>query len=231
MGDIVLHRGIRISKKDAKALARIKKSKVAADIVFVIDTTGSMSDKIQGLLNTCERFADEISRRVIDYRIAIVAFGDLTVLGDTIEGTPFTQSVEVVKNSLRNIPRNSGGGNEGESSLEALCKSLKYEYRKGAVKVFILITDEPPLTLNYRVEDVIQRLRRAKVMAFCIAPNLLSFKRIAKDTGGDFFLVERQADFLSIIDRLGKRVSQKVAKRYLELHAGDKPNPKSIRRR
>ena len=216
MSDIVLHRGVRTTKKRAKRAAPVRVGTIPADIIFVIDTTGSMSDKIQGLLATCERFSDEIARRDIDYRIAIIAFGDLTVLGDTIEGTPFTRKVEVVKKSLRGIPRNSGGGNEGESSLEALAKALRYECRNEAVKVAILITDEPPHVRNYRVEDVARMLRDAEVTTFCIAPDLGAFRHIAKTTGGEFFLVGRNTNFLSIIDRLGKAVSRKVEAKYLE---------------
>ena len=94
------------------------------DLVFVIDTTGSMSDKIESLLETCSRFADDFNALQLNHRIAIVSFGDLRVRGDRIQNTAFTSNIEVTQKSLRNIPRNSGGGNEGESSLEAMERAL-----------------------------------------------------------------------------------------------------------
>ena len=92
--------------------------------MFVIDTTGSMSDKIKGLLQTCAKFVDRFSRLQMDSRIAIVAFGDLTVKTDKIVATGFTNQIETTKTSLKKIPRFSGGGNRGESSLEALQKAM-----------------------------------------------------------------------------------------------------------
>ena len=104
------------------------------DLVFVIDTTGSMSDKIESLLATCSRFVEDFNALRLNHRIAIVSFGDLRVPGDRIQNTAFTADVEVTKKSLRHIPRNSGGGNEGESSLEALERALSLPFRSDAVK-------------------------------------------------------------------------------------------------
>jgi len=44
------------------------------DLAFVIDTTGSMSDKIEGLLATCAKFVDEFASLDLQHRVAIVAF-------------------------------------------------------------------------------------------------------------------------------------------------------------
>ena len=52
------------------------------DLVFVIDTTGSMSDKIESLLATCSRFVEDFNALRLNHRIAIVSFGDLRVPGD-----------------------------------------------------------------------------------------------------------------------------------------------------
>ena len=42
---------------------------------------------------------------VLDARIAVVAFGDLTVKGDKIVATSFTHNLETTKRSLQKIPR------------------------------------------------------------------------------------------------------------------------------
>src|SRR5581483_3041909 len=105
------------------------------DLVFVIDTTGSMSDKIKGLLQTCAKFVDRFARLQMDARLAVVAFGDLTVKNDKIVATGFTTSIQTTKNSLQKIPRFSGGGNRGESSLEALQKAMALGFRDEVAKV------------------------------------------------------------------------------------------------
>lgn len=183
------------------------------DLVFVIDTTGSMSDKIEGLLTTCAEFVEEFGKMNLDQRIAIVSFGDLYVPGDKIEATPFTQSVETVKRSLRDIPRNSGGGNEGESSLEALEKALALGFRPNAVRVIILITDEPAHQREIRAEAMTKKLMQNDFLVFVVSPPFNYFKDMAQQTGGSWYEVAADTDFNSILDvfrDLSKKVTSVV---------------------
>lgn len=228
----------RVAKKDKSASVvlgpgPVRVSRAArADIVFVIDTTGSMDDKIQGLLAGCQKFVDEVTGRQIDWRVAIVSFGDLTVPGDKIEATTFSSNAETVKYSLRNVPRNSGGGNTGESSLDALTKALGLgSFRQDVIKVFVLITDEPALqSQQITAESVTEALKDAGVLTFVVSDPINYYKDIATSTGGTWFQVSRNTDFLPILDVLGRRVSEVVSdvqrlaagsvRTYLELRSG-----------
>ncbi|HUV71742.1 MAG TPA: vWA domain-containing protein [Clostridia bacterium] len=190
-------------------LARERGEK-AVDLVFVIDTTGSMSDKIDGLLQTCVQFADEFANEGLDQRMAIVSFGDLYVPGDKIEATTFTPKVAVIQDCLERIPRNSGGGNEGESSLEAVTKALQLGFRPEAVKTIILITDEPAHQREIRAEEVTKRLLKQEVVTFVVSPPYRYFQEIAEKTGGSWFQVTATTDFRSILEvfrKLTKAVS------------------------
>jgi hypothetical protein len=187
------------------------------DLVFVIDTTGSMSDKIEGLLATCARFVDGLIALHLDHRVAIVSFGDLTVPGDKIEKTPFTNKVEVVKASLRNIPRYSGGGNEGESSLEALEKAIGLPFRSDAVKVLILITDEPAHQHRIRARDMTNRLAQNEFLVFVVSPPMSYFKEMATKNGGKWYQVSVDTDFTDLIEvfkQIAEKVSQVVSDVY-----------------
>jgi len=181
------------------------------DLIFVIDTTGSMSDKIEGLLSTCARFVDEFANLKLSHRIAIVSFGDLTVPGDKIESTSFTDKIEVVKRSLKNIPRNGGGGNEGESSLEAIEKALDLPFRANAVKVIILITDEPALQHRIRPTEINDKLQKNEFLAFVVSPPLAYFQEMAKRNGGRWYPVSAKTDFTDLLDMF-KNIATKVSK-------------------
>jgi hypothetical protein len=184
------------------------------DLVFVIDTTGSMSDKIEGLLATCSKFVDEFAALKLDYRIAIVAFGDLTVPGDKIVSTEFSGKIETIKKSLRNIPRFGGGGNEGESSLEALDQVMGLPFRENAVKVIVLITDEPALQRRRRASDTISALSKQEFLAFVVSPNIGYFRDMATKNGGKWYQVSAAANFLDLLDmfrQMAKKVSQVVS--------------------
>lgn len=187
------------------------------DLVFVIDTTGSMSDKIDGLLETCALFADEFAALGLDHRVAIVAFGDLTVPGDKIEATAFSARVEVTKRRLQNIPRYGGGGNQGESSLEALGKALELPFRKHAVKAIILITDEPALQHTITASDMTTRLLGEEVLAFVVSPPLSYFKQMAIKSGGRWYQVAASTDFTDLLEMfhgVARDVSRAVSETY-----------------
>ncbi len=188
----------------------IKQSQ-AVDLVFVIDTTGSMSDKIQGLLATCTKFIDEFASMKLNSKIAVVAFGDLTVPGDTIEHSDFTDDINMIKKYLKEIPRNGGGGNEGESSLEALTHALKLNFRKNAVKTIILVTDEPALQHKIKAKDMIDRLTQGEFLTFVISTPLKYFQEMAKANGGKWYQISAKTDFTDLLDMF-RQVAQKVSK-------------------
>lgn len=190
-------------------------SRAHADLVFVIDTTGSMNDKIDALIDRCETFVDRLAKKRIDWAASVVGFGDLTVEGDRIVATPFSSSAERVKTLLRGLPRFSGGGNEGESSLEAVQAALAQPgYRSDAVKVVILITDEPALQRELRPAATTAGLREAGAIAFVLSPNLKYFRSMAKETGGRWWNIDSGGDFsqiLAVFDQIATKVASTVA--------------------
>ena len=193
-------------------------AKARADLVFVIDTTGSMNDKIDGLIESCQSFVDRLAAKRIDWVAAVVGFGDLTVEGDRIVATPFSSSADRVKTQLRGLPRYSGGGNEGESSLEALRAALNLTgYRPDAMKVVVLITDEPALQRELRPATMTGRLRETGALAFVLSPNLKYFRSMATETGGQWWNVDSGGDFSKILDVFDK-IATKVASTVAAVH-------------
>lgn len=215
-------------KNESKGLARVERPITeetllatrgkSVDLVFVIDTTGSMSDKIKGLLQTATKFVERFGKLQMDARIAIVAFGDLTVKGDKIVATPFTQSIEITKSSLQKIPRYSGGGNRGESALEALQKAMALDFRANVVKVLLLITDEPALqNRNVKAVDVINDLVAGEYLTFVVGTKDQYYKEMARATGGKWYQVSAHTDFTDLLAMFGDiadRVTDTVADVY-----------------
>lgn len=203
------------------------------DLVFVIDTTGSMSDKIAAILRTCSSFVDDFAALGLDSRLGLVAFGDLTVPGDRIDVFPFTHDIDAFRQQLMQVTRFSGGGNEGESAVEALESILGLEFRHGAVKAAVLITDEPALGGSERVTLVADRLRSQEILTYALTPSLRYYQEIAAKTGGHWAVITASADLtalLQLFQELAGRVSKVVAdvhrlaggsvSRYLQLPKG-----------
>ena len=190
-----------------------KKVVRSVDLVFVIDTTGSMSDKIEGLLATCAKFVDEFAALHLDHQIAVVAFGDLTVPGDKIESTTFVSQVDMTIKNLKNVPRFGGGGNDGESSFEALEQAMNLPFRSNAIKVIIHITDEPALQDRISAINITNRLVQNEILVFVVSPPIGYFKELANKTGGKWYQVSANTDFTDLMEmfqQIAIKVSQVV---------------------
>lgn len=187
------------------------------DIVFVFDTTGSMDDKIEALLLTCRDFVDEAKKLGLDLNFSLISFGDISVPfgGDRIElVVSLTEDVGRMKEGLERIPRNNGFGNTGESCLEAIQEAFKIDYRAKAVKVMVLITDEPALQHQISVEKVIGQLGEREFLVFVIAIDTSYYREMATKNGGFWKEIGLQTSLVEILrmfEEMAKKVSQ-VAK-------------------
>lgn len=147
------------------------------DVCFVFDTTGSMYDKIDGLVRCMDSLVAELGRMALDWRVTTVPFGDLTVPGDRVVGNqPFVADVQSASRQLRSMPRFSGGGNLGESSIEAMQAAVAKPYRRRAVKILILITDEPALGHERGSQIVHGALSSLDAACFTVAPDIGYYK-------------------------------------------------------
>lgn len=191
-----------------------------ADVVFVIDTTGSMDDKIDALLATCVKFVDEARKLELDPNFALISFGDISVpySKDRIEVVvPLTAEIDRIKHGLTHIPRNHGYGNEGESGMEALQEVFKLTFRPDAVKVVILITDEPAHQNILSASEMNQRLKKQEFLTFVVAPPFKYYQDLAKDNGGFWKEVGANTDFSEILD-IFRKMAEKVSQVAKDVH-------------
>jgi hypothetical protein len=163
----------------------------AVDVCFVFDTTGSMSDKIDGLITCLSDFVRDLAVLDLDWRVTAVPFGDLTVPGDRVVGdVPFEANATSAVRMLATMPRFHGGVNEGESSADAMITALGKPYRQGAVKILVLLTDEPALESPAASFDLVgARLRSSGTLCFVASPDHPYFRDWAIRNGGAWYLI------------------------------------------
>ncbi len=117
--------------------------------------------------------------------------------------------------------RTCGGGNIGESSVDALWKAVEgFQFRQSAIPVFLLFTDEPPLdpdTKKRTMSHTIREFKKRKIVCFCITIRDKRFENLSKETGGVWFQIFSDVDFLSILDRLFVTVVDRVEEIALKL--------------
>ena len=133
----------------------------AADIVFVLDVTGSMSDEIDDVKNNVIEFADSLSRRGIDFRLGMVTFLDF------IENVyAFTTDVQAFQ-QLVGQQFAHGGDDEPENSLEALQRAAQFPFRPTAKRIAVWITDA-----SYHESDSFTSLTKQQVIDLLLANDL-----------------------------------------------------------
>lgn len=233
--------GKMITSSGPEVVTSTTKGSNKVDIVFVIDTTGSMDDKIQALLATCRQFVDEAKKLELEPNFALVSFGDISVQGggDKIETVvKLTDNLDLIKLGLTHIPRNNGFGNVGESSMEALQEALKIQHRTGAVKVIILITDEPALQHHITAPQMTKMLRQREYLVFVVATPDEYYKHMARENGGVWKEISASTNLTEILvafRAMAKRVTEVTrdvftygggsVSKYLQLKPPDKSRP------
>lgn len=183
----------------------------ALDICFVFDTTGSMSDKIDGLIGCMDHLVGQLADLALDWRVTTVPFGDLTVPGDRIvTDQPFVTDIHAASRQLREMPRMSGGSNYGESAADAMLAACEKPYRPSAVKILVLITDEPALGEPQKLASVHGALTSLDSACFTVTPDRLTYyKEWATKHGGEWRLIDSAVDtsaitrlFVSLLSRM-----------------------------
>ena len=213
---------------------RIKLDRAEVDVCFVFDTTGSMSDKIDGLVACMTDFVEAFSQLALDWRCTCVPFGDLTVPGDRVDAQlPFVATADEAKLQLRQMPRFSGGGNTGESSIEAMLAAIGKPWRQEAVRVLVLLTDEPALEVR-RAQQILEKLQADEIICFAASPPEAYYRDWAQRNGGQWTAIGPQmdtAELLNLLRSLVRDVAQVArdvhqlaggsVRKYLQLEAGN----------
>jgi hypothetical protein len=126
------------------------------DVVFAIDTTGSMSPYIASAVSAANSILDDLSgrgtpARLTDYRIGLVDYKDVD---STIPGCPpdydavidlnfATKRTDVI-NALGTLPGKVGGGCDiPEDVLSGVNTAVGFPWRPGVSKAIIVMGDAP----------------------------------------------------------------------------------------
>lgn len=177
-----------------------------ADIIFVLDVTGSMTNEIAGVRDNIIEFCDSLSYRGIDFRLGMVTFLD------EIENIyDFTDDVQQFQLSV-SAQYAHGGGDGPENSLDALSAAAQFEFRQNANRIIIWITDA-----NFHINNTITQLTKEAVIdqllaegitVHCIGDPVFQtdyYDQIILNTGGDFYNInENFRDILLEVSRLNQ---------------------------
>lgn len=149
-GEMVYSKGPETLSEDIMASIDRIQNKDCADVVFAIDTTGSMKDDIQTLRKEWIPAMFEKIKEFKSLRIGLLLYRDY---GDTykwmnlpVKKFEFTDRVENLRKNLNGFYiHGTEGGDIPEAVYEALFASLEYyKWRAEAERKIILIGDAEP---------------------------------------------------------------------------------------
>lgn len=148
-GNVIYSEGTDSLKKDVDSIIRQLDKSKKADLVFAIDTTGSMVDELNVIRTVwLPQFIKEYPSYT-DLRVALVLYRDF---GDSylyknlpVKIFHFTRDMKVFYRNIDGVYiKGNEGGDVPEAVYEALYASLKYlDWRDDAQKKIILIGDAP----------------------------------------------------------------------------------------
>jgi hypothetical protein len=196
------------------------KTRGVADIVFLIDISGSMKPCIDALRANIELFIDFLSagnanEGLRDWRGKVVGYRDFDAAeGDGlpwIVDNPFVRNASDMKNQLGWLEA-AGGGDEPESLLDALYTvstmdalpkgapaedPAKWRYRSDAARVVIVFTDASfketmslPQARGGSLQDVANAVMANRIILSLFAPNFEGYDRMSQIDKCEWEVVE-----------------------------------------
>jgi len=194
------------------------KTRGVADIVFLIDVTGSMAPCIDALRKNIEVFIDSLSSAdannaapVKDWRGKVVGYRDADEGPDWFQDHPFVRDGVALKAQLADL-RAERGGDEPESLLDALYLVAtmeatpkgaqsedpgKWRYRSEAARVVVVFTDASfketmsiPQAKGGALQDVANVIMANRIILSLFAPNFEGYDRLSQIDKSEWEVVE-----------------------------------------
>ena len=140
----------------------VPESQGTADVVFTIDTTGSMQPYIDAAVTGVEAAANQTLKKDPQSRIAVVQYRDF---GDDFVSkvvTPFTSDLSQVSSGLKTLVAD-GGGDWPEAVLSGVVTSAQLDWRDNATRSIVVVGDapahDPESETGYTSESVTKLLK------------------------------------------------------------------------
>lgn len=145
-----------------------EESDASIDVVFAIDTTGSMSEDIDAVKSFSSQFVDRLASSTRSYRVGLVTYRDFPERTGDEGDFPsrvdlgFSDDKAEILGALDAIDIGSGGDFE-ETAYSGLASAIGLPWRPGVKKVVIQLGDAPPLSpepvTGLTADDIVQAAR------------------------------------------------------------------------
>lgn len=147
------------------------------DVVFLLDTSGSMYDNILEVSNQLSYMASTWEQHGLDYRVGLVKF---KYAPSSLRIFPMTTDITKFERILRNTTHVGGPERAYDALVEA---AARVDFRPDVDRHFVLVTDEP-LSGSYSPTDVWSRCTDKGIRVNVIGLKNVFHRKLAEVTGG-----------------------------------------------
>ncbi len=184
------------------------------NVVFLIDTTGSMDTYINGVKDRAIEFSRILTFKGAKSMLGLIGFGDLYEK-EKPSVYSFTADIEKFRKQVKNIPR-TYGGDIPESALDAVETGVKLvsDYDRDAHYIFILITDAPPhvpTMVGNSVSDICDMLSNYNITTYVVArrdrESVEAYEPLTKPKGKYYNLND---SFFDILDNIAMSITELI---------------------
>ncbi|MDE0317581.1 MAG: VWA domain-containing protein [Candidatus Poribacteria bacterium] len=156
------------------------------DVVFVIDTSGSMSDNIRAVANHVIEMVDVYESSGVDYALGLTEF--YAPVRNVIKVIQLTQNIAEYKEKINAII-----SRRGENALDAIAKTVNImRFRATSKKHLILVTDEPFTSMEGKtVSDTIALCNEFGIYVNVLGISDKMHKLLAASTNGSWYAIPR----------------------------------------
>lgn len=190
-----------------------------ADVVFVLDTTGSMDGPIDNVRQNIAEFTEYLKESGVDIRIGLVIYKDIYDDGiASTENLGFYYDYDEFLDVLNSPYMIGGGGDISETTVDALNEMRQMDFRAGVSKFAIVITDadnkngikeDETYTLEQIADDLVEDGICTSVITYSMYSE--EYDSLIEKTAGEFGNIE-DSDFINmmtpLMDKMGTMVQE-----------------------
>ena len=185
------------------------------NIVFCIDTTGSMDTYINGVKDRAIEFSQILASKGASFKLGLIGFGDLNEK-EKPSVYNFTDDIVKFQKQVKNIPR-TYGGDIPESALDSLetgVELLESTHTDTSKSIFILITDAPPhvpTNSGKSINDICDMLNSRNIVTYVVArkdrESIDAYDPVTKPYGKYYDLSDK---FYDILDNIAASIAELI---------------------
>ena len=179
------------------------------DLVFVIDSTGSMGDEVSVVKNSIQNYANQLAESNIPYYISLIDFSNDGSNNGKFNyyhiNFDFTNDNSEILSGISGL---SLKGGSDEPAYSALINGLdELHWGDDSVKRVILIGDETPWdepssTTGFDYDDALNSLTEREIVLYSVATggtDISIFESLATATNGSYYRSSTSSDFSQVL--------------------------------